>query len=99
LKPVRLRPTAKADLREAVEWYRARDADLANRFLNEVYEVLALIERFPNIGGPVYGINQPDVRELPVNSFPYAVIFRREEYRTTVVAIAHARKRPGYWNE
>ena len=96
---VRLRPSAKHDLREAVEWYRARDVDLANRFLDELYKTLALLERFPNIGGSVYGIDDADVRELPVSNFPYQIVFRRQEYRTMVVAIAHERKRPGYWDE
>jgi plasmid stabilization system protein ParE len=86
-------------MREGAEWYRARDADLANRFLDEVYKILALLERFPNIGGPVYGIDDGDVRQLPVSNFPYQVVFRREEGRTLVVAIAHERKRPGYWDE
>lgn len=99
MRLVRLQPGAKQDLREAVEWYRARDADLANRFLDEVYKILALLERFPNIGGPVYGIDDADVRQLPVNNFPYQVVFRRQEHRTMVVAITHERKRPGYWDE
>ena len=99
MKLVRLRPSAKHDMREGVEWYRARDADFANRFLDEIYKILALLERFPNIGGPVYGIDDANVRQLPVSNFPYQVVFRREEDRTMVVAIAHERKRPGYWDE
>jgi NAD(P)-dependent dehydrogenase (short-subunit alcohol dehydrogenase family) len=87
------------DLREAVTWYRARDPDLANRFLDEVYRTLALLERFPHIGGPVYGVAEPNIRQLPVNNFPYQVVFKRREYRTSVLAIAHDRKKPGYWNE
>ena len=97
MKRVRLRPSAKRDLREAVDWYRNRDDDLANRFLDEVFAALALLERLPNLGGAVYGINDPDVRQLPVSSFPYQVIFRRRNHATIVVAIAHERKRPGYW--
>ena len=94
-----LRPTAKRDLREAAEWYRARDSDLSNRFLDEVYRVLALIERFPNLGGPVFGVPDANVRQLPVSDFPFQVVFKRRKYETTVLAIAHDRKKPGYWNE
>ena len=99
MKLVRLRPTAKHDLREGVEWYRAIDPELANRFLDEVYKTLALLERLPNLGGPVYGVEDLDVRQLPVSNFPYQVIFRREEHRTMVVALAHERKKPEYWDE
>jgi plasmid stabilization system protein ParE len=99
VKPVRLRRIAKRDLREAVTWYRDRDPELANRFLDEVYRTLALIEHFPNTGGVVFGVTDPRTRQLPVDNFPYQVIFKRYEYRTAVLAIAHERKKPGYWND
>ena len=97
MKLVRLRPTAKRDLREASAWYRERDTELASRFVDEVYATLALLERFPHTGGPVYGFNDPDVRQLPIANFPYQVVFIRERDFTSVVAIAHERRRPGYW--
>jgi plasmid stabilization system protein ParE len=99
LKRVHLRTIAKRDLREAAAWYRERDPELANRFVDEVFKTLALLERFPNTGGPVYGIDDSAVRQLPVDNFPYQVVFKRFPSRTTVLAIAHERKRPGYWNE
>jgi toxin ParE2 len=97
LKRIHLRSIAKRDMREAVTWYRERDPELANRFLDEVYRTLALLEQFPNIGGPVFG--NRDARQLPVDNFPYQVVFKRFENRISVVAIAHDKKRPGYWNE
>jgi plasmid stabilization system protein ParE len=99
VKPVRLRRIAKRDLREAVSWYRARDPQLASRFLDEVYKTLAMIEQFPLTGGPVFGINEPQTRQLPVDNFPYQVVFRRLKLRTAILAIAHERKKPGYWND
>jgi hypothetical protein len=85
-------------LREAAGWYRERDPDLADRFLDEVYKVLVMLEQFPSTGGPVFGIHDPDTRQLPVDNFPYQVIFKRYKYRIAVLAIAHERKHPGYWN-
>lgn len=96
---VRLRSSAKRDLREAVDWYRERDPTLATRFLDAVYATFALLERFPNLGSQVFGISEANVRQLPVSGFPYQVIFRREVHASLVVAVAHERKRPGYWNE
>jgi plasmid stabilization system protein ParE len=97
VKPVRLRRIAKRDLHEAVAWYRERDPALADRFLEEVFATLGLLEHFPNIGGPVFGFHDPATRQLPVNTFPYQVIFKRLERRTAILAIAHERKKPGYW--
>ena len=99
MKPIRLRRVAKRDLREAVRWYRDRDPELANRFLDEVYRALHLLEQFPNIGGPVFGVADVDTRQLPVDNFPYQVIFKKLEQRTAILAIAHERKKPGYWND
>jgi plasmid stabilization system protein ParE len=99
VKPVRLRRVAKQDLREAVSWYRKRDPQLAIRFLDEVYKTLAMIEQFPFTGGVVYGVDDPQIRQLPVDTFPYHVVFRRSLERTSILAIAHARKKPGYWND
>lgn len=86
-------------MRDAITWYRSRDPELANRFLNEVYKALAMLERFPDIGGPVFGINDPATRQLPVDTFPYQIVFRKFANRLAVLAIAHERRRPGYWNE
>lgn len=99
MKRVHLRRIAKQDLREALSWYRRRDPELANRFLGEVYKVLALLERFPNVGGPVFGVPDRATRQLPIDTFPYQVVFKRFANRISVLAIAHERKRPGYWNE
>jgi plasmid stabilization system protein ParE len=97
VKPVRLRRVAKRDLREAAAWYRERDPDVARRFLEEAFRTIALVERFPLTGGPVFGVDDPGIRQLPINNFPYHVVFKRLKERTIVLAIAHARRKPGYW--
>jgi plasmid stabilization system protein ParE len=86
-------------LREAVLWYRERDPALADRFLYEVYKTLELIGRFPGSGGPVFAVEDRTIRQLPVNDFPYQIVFQRLEHRTAVLAIAHERRKPGYWND
>jgi plasmid stabilization system protein ParE len=96
---IHLRRVAKVDLRDAAAWYRARDPNLATRFLDEVYNAIGLLEQFPNTGGPVYGVNEPETRQLPVDNFPYQVVFRRYNDRISVLAIAHERRKPGYWND
>lgn len=55
--------------------------------------------RFPNSGGPVFGVADANTRQLPVDTFPYQIVFKRFPDRISVLAIAHERKRPGYWNE
>jgi plasmid stabilization system protein ParE len=37
------------------------------------------------------------IRRKLARQFPYAVLFREEENEIAVVAVAHLRRRPGYW--
>jgi plasmid stabilization system protein ParE len=84
-------------LREATEWYRERNEAVAERFAAEVRQTLRHLEQFPGSGAVVPGVADPAVRRLPVHNFPYHVIFVRLEQHITVIAIAHDRRRPGYW--
>lgn len=97
MKPVRLRAAAKRDLKEAAAWYEDQNAEIADRFAAEVTRTLELIEQFPMTGAPVPGVTDPDIRRLPVHNFPYHVVFLRLSDRIAVLAIAHDRRRPGYW--
>jgi len=45
----------------------------------------------------VFGVDDSDIRQLPVNDFPYHVVFKRFAERVVVLAIAHDRRKPGYW--
>jgi plasmid stabilization system protein ParE len=97
VKPVALRQVAKRDLRAATAWYTERDADVAQRFTDEVARTLELIERFPATGAPVPGVSDNQVRRLPVHNFPYHIVFITLPDRVSVLAIAHDRRKPGYW--
>jgi plasmid stabilization system protein ParE len=97
VKRVRLRSAAKRDLQEATAWYRERNEEVAVRFGHEVAQTLEHLERFPSTGGFVPGLSDPEVRQMPVHNFPYHVIFMRAGDRISVLAIAHDRRRPGYW--
>jgi len=36
-------------------------------------------------------------RECPLKKFPFRIVYRVLENRVLVVAIAHAKRRPGFW--
>lgn len=42
---------------------------------------------------------KPAVRSKGVTSFPYRVVYFVESDLLTIVAVAHAKRRPGYWRE
>ena len=98
MKPVRLRAAAKLELRKIVTKYRDIDPALANRFLNEVFHTLALLERFPHTGSMVFGVSDTSIRQLSVLNFPYHIIFKRLPERTSVLGIRHYRQEPMDWS-
>jgi plasmid stabilization system protein ParE len=97
LKPLRVAAPAEAELREGTRWYQERDERVAERFVAEIRYTLRLIEQFPGVGTPVAGIDDPDVRQMPVHGFPYNVVFVNLPDRREVIAFAHKRQRPAYF--
>jgi plasmid stabilization system protein ParE len=97
LKRVRLRHRAKRELREAIAWYGERSEAVAKRFAAEVRQALEHLEQFPSTGAFVPSLADPDVRRLPIHNFPYHIVFVRLADHISVLAVAHDRRRPGYW--
>lgn len=59
----------------------------------EVEHAVSLIREFPDAGALV----GPKPRRVLVARFPYAVVYRRDPARVVIIAVAHQRRRPGYW--
>lgn len=97
MKPLNIVAPAEAEFREAVAWYRDRDPRVADRFLAETRNTLHLVESFPRIGGHVPEVDEPDVRRMPIHSFPYHVVFAVLGDRIEVIAFAHNRRKPRYF--
>ena len=93
--PLELRPEALVDLREAHEWYDARSARAAARFVNEVERVLLLIESEPEAGGE----HGDGTRRYKLRGFPFLIIYELMPDRIVVWAIFHTRRNPRSWQE
>jgi toxin ParE1/3/4 len=88
---------ASAEMTEAAEWYGERVDGLGERFLLETEAVFARIDETPLTGSPWAHRHLPDgVRRMFLRSFPYSVVYIVQP-RLIVVAVAHLRRRPGYW--
>lgn len=97
MNPLRIVGPAEAEYQEATIWYRDRDPRVAERFVDETRRTLKLIETFPQIGGRVSGVDDADVRQMPIRTFPYQVVFVRLSDSVEVVAFAHNRRLPAYF--
>jgi len=90
---VAFHPEAEAELLAGARYYEEQAQNLGLDFLTAVEASCDRIRRFPDIGSPFGG----RLRRVLVPRFPYAVIYRAEEDRVWVVAVANLYRRPGYW--
>jgi toxin ParE1/3/4 len=86
-------PEAEREFREAALYYDLRVAGLGEKFLSEIKSTTELLIEQPKIGARI----DPNLRRLLLGRFPYSVIYSVEETTIRVIAIAHQRRRPGYW--
>jgi toxin ParE1/3/4 len=98
VKSVRVEPEAKEELAAAASWYEERREGLGVELLAEVDALFTAIARNPS-RFPPYPRVVPDlaVRRASARRFPYAIAFVDLPTGVRVLAVAHERRRPGYW--
>ena len=93
--PVDYLPGARRDFDESFDWYAERSTQLAVRFANAVDAALAVAATRPERFAAVDDVH----RECPVRRFPFRIVYRVAAGRVVVVAVVHAKRRPGYWKD
>jgi plasmid stabilization system protein ParE len=93
MTPVELLPAARGDYDESFDWYAGRSPAAARHFSMAVDEALRLIGQSPQMFAVVDTVH----RACLLKQFPYSIVYRVEPKRALVVAIAHVKRRPGYW--
>jgi toxin ParE1/3/4 len=95
---VRLHPGAVADLTSAGDWYEGQVDGLGADLTEEVDAALRLISARPRVWPAWPGLEERlDVRRFLLARFPFAIAFTLAPDEVVVLAIAHLRRRPGYW--
>lgn len=97
---VRLHPGASADLSSAGDWYEQQVPGLGADLADEVDRALEAIAEQP-LTWPLWpGVGAAaGVRRFLLARFPFATGYIVEEREVIVLALAHLRRRPGYWLE
>jgi toxin ParE1/3/4 len=84
---------ARLELIAARDYYDERREGYGPLFIDAVERELKLLLEFPRIGKPlILGARRRTLRD-----WPYAIIYQPILGGIYVVAIAHHRRRPGYW--
>jgi plasmid stabilization system protein ParE len=91
--PVILRHEAAVDIQEARDELEAVRVGLGNQALARVREVLARIEKMPELHGKVW----EDVRAARLKQFRYIVYFIVLADCVEVLAVLHSARDPSAW--
>ena len=94
-RPVDVHPEAIAEARVAFRWYRDRSETAAEAFLAELDRAIDLISEAP-MRWPAY-VHR--TRRFLLRRFPFVVVYREVGETIQVIAVAHGRRKPGYWKE
>jgi plasmid stabilization system protein ParE len=98
--PLVLHPEADDERTAATEWYERKQPGLGPVFLSEVIRAFEVIEDAPETWPEWPGIaHTAPIRRFMMWDFPFALPFVVLEDRVVVLAVAHTRRRPGYWRE
>lgn len=90
---VEFHPEADQELEAAKNWYQERSNLAARAFATEIADSLAKIagspERWPATGS--------GERRFLLSKFPFSILYRMLASEIFVTAVAHQKRRPGYW--
>ncbi|MDR3569546.1 MAG: type II toxin-antitoxin system RelE/ParE family toxin [Syntrophobacteraceae bacterium] len=95
MRRVEFHPEAYREAEEARSWYEKNLPGLGMAFIDEVQMAVNSIIDNPDMWPPFgYG-----TRRFFLRRFPFSVVYRHDATKIQIVAVAHQRRRPGYWKE
>ena len=98
--PVHFDPAAQEELDAAHDWYEDRSPGVGVEFVSEARQAVEQIATWPALGRPVsVPGTMREFRRTGLRRFPYGILYAIFDDKVVVVAVAHDRRRPGYWHE
>ena len=95
MKPVVFLHGAEQEMLEAAIYYQSRASGLGIDYLSEVERAVQAIAESPNR----WPIIEGELRRRLVRRFPFGILYRIESEEIVIIAVAHLRRKPGYWKE
>jgi len=88
-------PEAVEEAEGAAHWYRNRSPRAAARFVEEINQVIERILAAPQR----WPLGSGGTRKIKLPCFPFIIVYRESNHAIQVLAVAHCRRRPGYWKD
>jgi toxin ParE1/3/4 len=87
---VRIRASARDDIREAFDWYEQQSAGLGEQFVAELDHVFERLTSDPRIYQVVY----KEVRRALTRRFPYGIYYLIDDNRVNILRVLHLARDP-----
>jgi plasmid stabilization system protein ParE len=95
---LRLLEEARTEVRDAAAYYEHRRPGIGRRFIADLRtyfrDIRLAPERFARRRARRV---KAELRSVVMTRFPYEIIFYLEADQIVIAAVAHAKRRPGYW--
>lgn len=91
---ISLSAQAELELVEGAAYYaREANPEIAEAFISEFDRSAKLLGEYPKLGT----IWRGRIRRLPLRRFPYSIVYSFKQAEVRILAVAHQRRRPGFW--
>jgi len=92
---VRFLDAALTDVSDAERYYSSQSPALGVEFIDAIEHAISRVRTFPDSGaGYLAG-----TRRIVLDRFPFSVVYLPGDSEIVVLAIAHQRRAPAYWND
>jgi toxin ParE1/3/4 len=94
----RILDLAKKELSKAIDWYDRQLEGLGGEFLDDFETGVATIQNNPKAYGLILSRqSKREIRGYVMKCFPFVIVYEVLPEQICIIAVAHGRKRPGYW--
>jgi len=90
---VSFHPAAAAEVERAQRWYEERSVLAAAGFLQELTRAVERAHLAPDR----YPAAEHGTRRVLLDQYPFSVVYLVGRDEVLIVAVAHHKRRPGYW--
>jgi len=94
-RQIEYHPEAQSEIQESVNWYNDKVDGLGLEFIFELKNAESQIIHNPE-SWPIY---EAGTRRYLMKRFPYGIIYLVSEQKIQIVAVAHCKRKPGYWKK
>jgi plasmid stabilization system protein ParE len=95
LKPLTYHPAAWLEIKAAHAWYAQKSPPASDGFYEELLPALDRVLEWPKL----YPKHLYGTQRLVFQRYPFSIVYREFLSEIQIIAVAHAKRRPGCWRE